>query len=178
MKVGNLSIAVALALTVGMAPGASLAYSAVPIESDEVAEVGQPPPLFTLSDEHGKSHALGDLLGRPIILYFTHNMCHYCTQVIAFLKRAHAKYQNTDLAIVTLNVWATDEKFIRRYKEQFGLPFAMLAAKNAELLRNYEVNYVPIIVFVGRDKKIRYIYHHYVLQGDFEKSTAEIVEGE
>jgi peroxiredoxin len=142
----------------------------------DVAEEGQPPPLFSLPDEHGEVFNLEDYLGRPTILYFTHNMCHYCTQVIAFLKRAHAAYGDTDLAILTLNVWADDEKFILRYKEAMGLPFTMLAGKNAQLLRDYEVNYVPIIVFIGKDGKIRHIYHHYVLQGDFEESTKEIVE--
>ncbi len=143
---------------------------------EEVAEEGKPPPLFALPDEHGKVYRLEDLLGRPIVLYFTHNMCHYCTQVIRFLKRAHEKYGDTDFTILTLNVWAADGKFIRRYKEQFGLPFAMLAAKDRDLMRHYEVNYVPIIVFIGRDGKIRHIYRHYVLRGDFEKSAREIVE--
>ena len=154
-----------------------LAALACPVgaAAQEVAEVGQPPPLFALPDEHGEIHALDDLLGRPIILYFTHNMCHYCTQVIAFLKRAHAEYEGTDLAIVTLNVWADEGRLITRYKEAYGLPFDMLAGKDAGLLRNYEVNYVPIIVFVGREGNIRHLYHHYVLQEDFERSTAEIV---
>ena len=169
-----------LALTLGALLAAfvplSGAAAATSLSAEDVAEVGREPPLFALPDEHGEVHALEDVLGRPIILYFTHNMCHYCTQIIAFLKRAHAQYEGTDLTIITLNVWASDEKFIRRYKEAFGLPFDMLAGKDAELLRNYEVNYVPIVVFVGRDGKIRHIYHHYVLQGDFDKSTAEIVE--
>ncbi len=144
--------------------------------AQDVAKVGHPPPLFALPDEHGEVHALADLLGRPTILYFTHNQCHYCSQVIAFLKRAHTRYESTDLAIVTLNVWADDATFIRRYKEAFDLPFDMLAGKDLGLLRSYEVNYVPIIVFIGRDGLIRHLYHHYVLQEDFEQSTAEIVE--
>jgi peroxiredoxin len=144
--------------------------------SPAIAEVGHPPPLFTLPDEHGEMHALGDLMGRPVILYFTHNQCHYCSQVIAFLKRAHTRYEDTDLTIVTLNVWADDGIFIRRYKEAFGLPFDMLAGKDLGLLRSYEVNYVPIIVFIGRDGLIRQIYHHYVLPDDFDASTAEIVD--
>ena len=152
-----------------------IALSAVAAPAAQVAKVGAAPPLFELPDEHDEVQRLSDVIGRPIILYFTHNMCHYCTQVIAFLKRAHTEYVDTDLAILTLNVWATDAKFIRRYKEQFGLPFAMLAGKDPDLLRNYEVNYVPIIIFIGRDGKIRYIYHHYVLQGDFENSVKEIV---
>ncbi len=156
------TIVIAALLAATLAPSGARAQA--------VAEVGQPPPLFALPNEHGEVHALEDYLGRPTILYFTHNMCHYCTQVIAFLKRAHEEYADTDLAIITLNVWATDEKFIRRYKEAYGLPFNMLAANDMELLRNYEVNYVPIIVFVGRDGTIHDLYHHYVLRTDFEKS--------
>ncbi|MDP6371250.1 MAG: TlpA disulfide reductase family protein [Vicinamibacterales bacterium] len=147
------------------------------VAAQDVAEVGQPPPPFALPDEHGEVHALADLIGQPIILYFTHNMCHYCTQVIAFLKRAHAEYEGTDLAIVTINVWADDGRLISRYKEAYGLPFDMLAGKDPDLLRNYEVNYVPIIIFVERDGTIRYLYEHYVLQEDFERSVAEIVAG-
>ena len=166
MKLTAMLLAVAL----------SSSSSAAAATADDVAQEGQRPPRFALPDEHGDVHDLADYIGRPTILYFTHNMCHYCTQVIAFLKRAHAEYEDTDLAILTLNVWAADDKFIIRYKEALGLPFTMLAGKNAQLLRDYEVNYVPIIVFIGRDGKIRHIYHHYVLQSDFEKSTAEIVE--
>ena len=150
--------------------------AAAVVTADEVAEEGKPPPLFALPDEHGTVFDLADFMGRPTILYFTHNMCHYCTQIIAFLKRAHAEYGDTDLAILTLNVWADDDKFILRYKEALGLPFTMLAGKDAQLLRDYEVNYVPIIVFIGRDGNISHIYHHYVLQTDFEKTTKEIVE--
>ncbi len=168
-------IAILLAATALASPAPVRAQEAQ--EADTIATVGQPPPLFALPDEDGEVHALEDVLGKPVILYFTHNMCHYCTQVIAFLKRAHAQYEGTDLTIITLNVWAEDGDFIRRYKEAYGLPFDMLAGKDLGLLRAYEVNYVPIIVFIGRDGTIRHLYHHYVLQTDFEASTAEIVEG-
>ncbi|MFQ5478674.1 MAG: peroxiredoxin family protein [Candidatus Binatia bacterium] len=146
------------------------------IATASVAEVGSRPPLFALVDEDGKTQRLEDLLGKPIVLYFTHNMCHYCTQVIAYLKRAHAAYGEKGLTIVTVNVWADGSgKLIRRYKEQFGLPFRMLAGKNPQVLRDYEVNYVPIIVFIGRDGLVRFIDHHYVLAGDFEKRIRSIV---
>ena len=165
-------LAIAVVATTLVLPGPLEAQ-----EADRIAAVGEPPPLFALPDENGEVHALEDELGKPIILYFTHNMCHYCTQVIAFLKRAHDQYAETDLTIITLNVWAEDGTFIRRYKEAYGLPFDMLAGKDRDLLRAYEVNYVPIIAFIGRDGLIRHLYHHYVLQTDFEASTAEIVEG-
>ncbi len=141
----------------------------------EIAEVGHPPPMFELRDETGTVHNLSDHIGEPVILYFTHNMCHYCTQVIAFLKRAHAQYDGQGLTIMTINVWAEGEKLIRRYKEAFGLPFLMLAGKNRELLKNYEVNFVPIIVFVGKDGLVREIYHHFILEQDFKDAVHAIV---
>ena len=148
------------------------------LSADEVAEVDHAPPLFALPDDTGQVHRLEDLLGKPIVLYFTHNMCHYCTQIIAFLKRAHAAHEGSDLTIVTINVWAKGEKLIRRYKEQFGLPFRMLAGKNTQLLKDYEVNYVPIVVFIGRDGLIKRIYHHFILKQDFDASVKLILEGD
>ena len=142
-----------------------------------VAEVGQTAPPFTLADEFQNLHSLEDYLGKPIILYFTHNMCHYCTQIIAFLKRAQTRYQGTDLAILTIYVWADEGELIKRYKEAYDLPFPMLAGKNPTLLRNYEVNYVPIIAFINREGVIQELYHHYILETDFTKSAWAIVDG-
>ncbi len=34
----------------------------------EVAEVGEPPPLFTLKDEHGKVHRLEAHFGGPTVV--------------------------------------------------------------------------------------------------------------
>jgi len=161
------------ALSSGLIGGSATAVLAE--EKPEVVSVGKPPPLFELADENGKIHRLADLLGRPIVIYFTHNMCHYCTQVIGFLKRAHAAHSGDGLTIITINVWADSGELIRRYKETFGLPFRMLAGKKRSLLRHYEVNYVPIIVFVGRDGVVREIYHHYILPEDFDRSVDAIV---
>ncbi len=143
-----------------------------------VVEVGQPPPTFALADEYGEIHDLQRMIGKPIILYFTHNMCHYCTQVIRFLKRVHATYGSDRLTIATINVWADDGELIRRYKEAFGLPFSMLAGKDRELLRNYEVNYVPIVVFIDRAGIVRRIDHHYILEKDMVEATKQLVGSE
>ncbi len=153
---------------------ASLAVGAAAQEVEIVSE-GSLPPYFALPDEQGRVHDLEALRGTPTVLYFTHNMCHYCTQIIGFLKRARSRYEEDELAIVTLNVWADGPKLIERYKEQFGLTFPMLAGKNRELLHDYEVNYVPIVVFIDAEGIVRHVYHHYILEVDFFASVAEIV---
>lgn len=151
-----------------------IAAPAVAQEAEIVSE-GALPPYFALPDEHGQVHDLEALRGTPTVLYFTHNMCHYCTQIIGFLKRARSRYSEQELAIVTLNVWADGPKLIERYKEQFGLTFPMLAGKDPDVLHDYEVNYVPIVVFIDDAGVVRHVFHHYILEVDFFASVAEIV---
>jgi len=54
--------------------------------------------------------------------------------------------------------------------------FAMLQGKDPQRLHDYEVNYVPIIVFIGRDGLIRHIYHHYILPEELDARVRKIVE--
>lgn len=162
-------LAPALLVAVALLPGGA--------KADTIATVGEPPPLFELADETGEVHRLEDLLGQPTVLYFTHNMCHYCSQIIGFLKDTRARHSPDELAILTVNVWADGPKLISRYKEQFGLTFPMVAGKDPDLLREYEVNYVPIIIFLDLKGKIHEIYHHYVLKADFDESVNEVIEG-
>ncbi len=144
----------------------------------EVVTVGKPPPPFALPDENGTVHRIVDHTGRPTIVYFTHNVCHYCSQVIAFLSRAHQQYADQGLSILSINVMADGAELIRRYKEQFNLQFTMLAGKEPDLLRNYEVNYVPILVFIDRRGLVYQVYHHYILPQDFDAAVAHIVTAE
>jgi peroxiredoxin len=162
------AIGIAVALTAGL-------VLSPPVAGATTATVGQPPPPFELRDEDGKVHRIADYVGKPTLVYFTHNVCHYCTQVIAFLERAHDAYEDQGLVILTINVMADDGELIRRYKEQFDLPFAMLAGKNPGLLRDYEVNYVPILVFIDRRGIVSRIDHHYILPEDFDATVAAIV---
>lgn len=148
------------------------------VASAEVATVGKLPPPFALRDEEGTVHRLTEYVGKPTIVYFTHNVCHYCGQVIAFLNRAHQRYADQGLVILSINVMADGAELIRRYKEQYNLTFTMLAGKEPELLRNYEVNYVPILVFIDRNGLVYQIHHHYILPETFDASVEHIVAGQ
>jgi len=145
------------------------------LASADVATVGKPPPPFALRDEKGVIHSIVDYKGKPTIVYFTHNVCHYCGQVIAFLERAHQRYVDQGLAVVSINVMADGPELIRRYKEQFNLTFTMLAGKNPGLLRDYEVNYVPILVFIDRNGLVYQIHHHYILPEVFDAAVEHVV---
>lgn len=141
------------------------------------AVVGSPFPPFQLTDVEDETFSSKQLAGYPTILYFTHNMCHYCTQIIGFLMQAQEEgYEEIGLRIVTINVWARDRRLIERYRDRFGFTFPMLAGNVKSLLAAYEVNYVPIIVFVRRDGTVHRIFHHYILKSDFKANLEEITQ--
>ena len=139
--------------------------------------VGEPVPTFTLIDDRGKKVNFGDLLDKPSVIYFTHNACHYCTQIIAMLKRAEEKFGNKDLQIMGVNVMAKDNKLIRAYKEELGFIFPMFAGNRSDVLKAYKIYYVPKLIFVDRNKIVRKIVGHYIHTPELYENIREIMKG-
>ncbi len=123
---------------------------------------GEPPPTFVLMDENGKMRDFGQMIDKATVIYITHNACYYCTQIVAFLKRAEDKFGKKDRRIRGINVMAKDQRLIKAYKEELEFTFPMFAGNRADLLKAYEVNYVPIIVFITQKKIVHKIVGHYI----------------
>ena len=104
----------------------ALLFALLPLTVHAV-EVDMPPPTFTLIDDLGRHVDMKTLLDRPAVIYFTHNACHYCTQIIAMLKRADIKFGRENLRIIGINVMAKDKELVKVYKEELGFIFPMLA---------------------------------------------------
>jgi peroxiredoxin len=139
-------------------------------------KVGEHPPTFVLIDENGKKVNFEDLLDKPSIIYFTHNACHYCTQIIAMLKRADKKFGQEDLRIMGVNVMAKDKKLVKAYKEELGFTFPMFAGNRSDVLKAYKIYYVPKLIFIDRHKIVRQIVGHYIHTPDLDQHINEIME--
>lgn len=138
-------------------------------------KVGEPAPTFTLLDEDGKPQDIKTFLDKPTIIYFTHNACHYCTQVIAHLKTAEMEFGRENLRIIGINVMAKDEKLIRAYKDELDFTFPMFAGNKWELLKAYKINYVPLLVFVDAKQIVRKVVGHYILDPELYENIREIM---
>jgi peroxiredoxin len=137
--------------------------------------VGEPPPSFILINEDGEKVELGDLLDKPSVIYFTHNACHYCTQIIAMLKRADKKFGREDLRIMGVNVMAKDKKLVKAYKEELGFIFPMFAGNRSDVLKAYKIYYVPKLIFIDREKKVSKIVGHYIHEPELHEYIREIM---
>ncbi len=138
---------------------------------------GSPVPTFVLPDEDNRSVDFGTLIDRPTVIYFTHNACHYCTQIIAHLKRAEAKFGKERLRIIGINIMARDNRLVRSYKKEMGFTFPMFAGNRGDILKTYRINYVPVLVFVDSKKIIRKVVGHYIHEPELHKLIREIMEG-
>lgn len=138
---------------------------------------GAPPPFFTLTDENDNSVNLESLMGKPTIIYFTHNACFYCVQIIAYLKRAEKKFGKDNLQIIGINVMAKDQKLIRAYMKELDFTFPMFAGNREDVLRAYNINYVPLIIFIDSKKTVRKVVGHYIHEPELHKNIEEIMNG-
>jgi len=137
---------------------------------------GKPVPTFKLIFQDGTVRDFGDFIDKPTIIYFTHNSCWYCEQIVHELKRAEAKYGKQRLRIIGINVMARDERLVKAYKEALEFTFPMFAGNNYELLKTYRINYVPVIVFVDSRKIIRKVVGHYIHEPELYKTIDEIMK--
>lgn len=138
-------------------------------------KVGEPPPAFVLEDHMGRKVNMNVFFNKPTIIYFTHNACHYCTQIIAFLKRAEAKFGNENLRIIGINVMAKDKRLVKAYKEELGFTFPMLAGNKGQLLEAYKIAYVPMLVFVDQNRKVYKVIGHYIHEPELHSIIKEIM---
>jgi len=152
-----------------------LIASYLPARGAEV-KIGEPPPAVTLMNEEGKMVELVSLLDKPTIIYFTHNACHYCTQIIAMLIRADKKFGRQDLQIMGVNVMAKDRKLIRAYKDELGFIFPMFAGNQADVLKAYKIYYVPKLIFIDRNKIVKNVVGHFILEPELHENIKEIME--
>lgn len=138
-------------------------------------KAGAPAPTFALMDGDGKKVNMEDLLDRPAVMYFTHNACHYCTQIIAMLKRAETKFGKTKLRIMGINVMAKDQKLVKAYKEELDFTFPMLAGNRGDVLKAYNINYVPVLVFVNANMTVNKVVGHYIQEPELHDNIREIM---
>src|SRR4026209_1889100 len=99
---------------------------------------GKKAPNFTLKDQSGQAHSLGDSAGHPIVLYFypkddtpgcTTESCAFQTLLPGFRKSKAA----------VLGVSILDEESKARFAAKHGLTFPLLADADHEVADKYGV---------------------------------------
>ena len=101
-------------------------------------QIGQPAPLFTLSDKDGNLVSLQDFLGKKVVVYFyprdntpgcTRQACAFATQYDEFQK------QNVVVIGISKDSVSSHQKFAQKYE----LPFILLSDPDLQAIQPYGV---------------------------------------
>lgn len=114
--------------------------------------VGTDAPAFRLQDQNGKWHALKDYQGKWVVLYFypkdatpgcTTEACEFRDNIFAF----------RDLGVVVMGVSVDDVDSHKKFSEEHGLPFPILADSGKTTATDYGVlkKYMGTMELASRD---------------------------
>ncbi len=115
-------------------------------------KVGEKAPDFCLESTGGKRVSLADFQGRKLVLYFyPKDFTSVCTaQACSFRDQfAHLR----DLGVPVLGISRDSLDTHRRFKEEYELPFDLLADVDGAIAKAYKAR-IPIL---GVNKRITYL---------------------
>jgi peroxiredoxin Q/BCP len=101
-----------------------------------MVQEGTPAPDFELESDEGATVRLSDLRGKPVVLYFyPKDDTPGCTKQACGFRDAYGEYQQR--GAVVLGVSADDVASHVKFKQKYGLPFALLADPGHEVAERY-----------------------------------------
>lgn len=103
-----------------------------------IIDEGKKAPLFTLTDQHGKMHALKDFLGKPVVVYFyPKDDTSGCTAQACDFRDNLARFKRAKCAV--LGVSPQDVKSKSKFAAKHELTFPILADEGSKVCEKYGV---------------------------------------
>jgi peroxiredoxin Q/BCP len=103
-----------------------------------VIEEGKPAPDFELTSDAGESVRLSDLRGKPVVLYFyPKDDTPGCTAQACGIRDAWRDFE--ERGAVVLGISPDSETSHVKFKQKYGLPFALLADPEHKVAEDYGV---------------------------------------
>ena len=101
-------------------------------------EPGRKAPTFTLKDQAGATHKLGDYAGRPVVLYFyPKDDTPGCTQETCDFRDRLPRFQKDRAAVLGISI--LDEKSKAKFAAKYEVTFPLLADADHAVAEKYGV---------------------------------------
>lgn len=133
-----------------------LLLAALPLAAQASSwKAGEPAPDFTVNLTDGSSASLSSLRGTPVMLHFWATWCPPCVRELPLIADAASRYAGR-LAVFAVSV-GEDERTVSSYLARRGGALASFVSGcdgNAAVARLYQVNAVPMTLFLDSAGKI------------------------
>ncbi|WP_075188295.1 TlpA family protein disulfide reductase [Teredinibacter haidensis] len=124
--------------------------------SPQPLAVGMTAPNWMMSDIEGDMHSLYAELeqGNEVIIVFWASWCKFCRELLPEINLFQLTLTNDPVKIFAMNIWEDGDPVGYFDSRDFKLPLIL----NADAIaRRYAVEGTPGVVFIGKDKTIRYL---------------------
>jgi thioredoxin-dependent peroxiredoxin len=99
---------------------------------------GKKAPAFALPDQHGRTHALSDYKGRPVVLYFyPKDDTSGCTKEACGFQGALPDFSRVDAVVLGVSILDTKSK--AKFAAKYDLTFPLLADEDHAVCEKYGV---------------------------------------
>lgn len=146
----------------------------------QMPQPGTEAPDFALKDENGQTVRLSDLRGAPVVLYFyPKDDTPGCTKEACGFRDDYSAYE--EAAVRILGVSPDSPESHKKFKQKYGLPFALLADEEHTVLeaygawgekKNYGRTYQGVLrttFVIGKDGKVIKVFKNVKPAGHSEE---------
>lgn len=110
--------------------------------------IGEEAPQFSLADQNGKKHMLGEYGGKWILLYFyPKDGTPGCTTEACVIRDNFPEFEN--IHAIVLGISTDSVKSHKKFAEKYGLPFTLLSDEEKKAVNDYDVWHPK--KFMGRE---------------------------
>ena len=124
--------------------------------SDTGVHPGEIAPAFSLTSFDGRTIALADFRGQPVLLNFWASWCVPCRTEAPILRDAYAR-EGSQVTFIGVNV-RDQEDDARAFLSEFGIPYLNVRDVDGAIEQRYRAPGIPFSVFVGRDGVITRVW--------------------
>jgi len=136
-----------------------------PAQSDRSAPAVSPAPAepvkappFKIKTFDGKDLSLEDMKGSLVVVNFFASWCGPCRIEAPEFESAWSKLKGQGVKFVGIAVDDTEEN-ARMFVKKFGLTFPTGFDATGQIMRDYQINFMPRTYFIGKDGMLLYVHH-------------------
>ena len=129
------------------APGGSPQSS----EGPELDLRGKAAPSFSLKTLDGRSVALSDFKGRPVLVNFWATWCAPCKLEMPWFEQFHAEYASQGLEILGIAEDDAAKEDISKTAKRLGVTYPILLTDGKTAPKYGGIDYLPMSFYIGRD---------------------------
>lgn len=124
-------------------------------EAPRAINLNDPAPSFAAPRLDGfLVHFPAAYAGRPVVLRFWADWCHYCEPEMKLLEAVARRYRDANLAVLAVNV-GQDRATVTRFLEKTALSYPLLLDEKAKIAKSYGVVGLPTTYFIDAKGIVR-----------------------